>query len=104
MSFTGVLTASDNFSGRSSIRFGIGETIQLSYTASPSGTTAAFLALHPRYACVSRAAKRKKAGPLKRNRPDKSHRENAQDFFFFVTLMSMPGAICCNCASPSLAC
>jgi hypothetical protein len=46
----------------------------------------------------------KRAGPLKRNRPDKSHRENAQDFFFFVTRMSMPGAICCNWASPSLAC
>jgi hypothetical protein len=43
MSFTGVLTASDNFSGRSTTRFGIGEAIQLSYTASPTGTTAASL-------------------------------------------------------------
>jgi hypothetical protein len=43
MSFAGVLTASDNFSGRSATRFGIEETIQLSYTASPTGTTAASL-------------------------------------------------------------
>jgi len=32
-------------------------------------------------------------------------KENRQDFFFFAfTLMSIPGAICCNCSRPSLAC
>ncbi len=42
-SFQGVLTPSDNFAGRSTTRFGIGEVINLSSIVGPSGVTAASL-------------------------------------------------------------
>jgi hypothetical protein len=38
--FTGVLTANDNFSGRSTTNFGIAEVINLSFSTNPSGTPA----------------------------------------------------------------
>ncbi|MGB9123779.1 MAG: Ig-like domain-containing protein, partial [Candidatus Angelobacter sp.] len=41
--FTGVLTANDNFSGRSTTNFGIAEVINLSFSTNPAGTTAASL-------------------------------------------------------------
>lgn len=39
--FTGVLTANDNFAGRSTTNFGIAEVINLSFSTNPSGATAA---------------------------------------------------------------
>lgn len=37
---TGVLTPTDNFTGRSRVRFGVGETVNLSFEATPSRTAA----------------------------------------------------------------
>ena len=42
LGFKGVLTARDNFSGRSTTRFGIAEIIDLSFTANPPATAASF--------------------------------------------------------------
>lgn len=51
------------------------------------------------------ALKQKGPAPPRGTGPTNYQAIFAQDFFFFAfTLMSMPGAICCNWASPSLAC